>query len=382
MKQKYIQDIPFFLRQTGHLHKWLFLCCLGILSAAWSSCADEGTVLEEKGEITFQLSLPPALEVTTRGGTISNITISDVWVLQYNETTKAFIMGKNFSGNAIGNTATNQTVKVVTSNFSNTNSNFYIIVNAGENFLTDFIKDTTTDRSENALKKKTVAIKAGETIPPTLLTCGPLRYSPGSSGQVVLVAPLQHPCARIAVQWNKTADFKGAIEITSVQVKNFPKNMALYSRGGGALSDAYPTLGDVDATLVTTLSSSLSLGAFHTFYMAENLRGTGTATSFSEKGLAEKGPNGTLDGCTCVVLTGKYKYPNPAGGQYTGEVDVEYCIYLGGNLLKDYNIQRGYEYKLSVNISGVNSGDIRVTITDGRVVIFDDVETITKEVEF
>ncbi|WP_300703952.1 DUF4906 domain-containing protein [Bacteroides sp.] len=370
------------MKQTRYICKWLFLFCLGMISVVWSGCAEEITIPEEEGMITFQLSLPPALDITTRGGALDYITISDVWVLQYNENTGAFIMGNNFSGDAIGNTETNQTIKVTTSNFSNVKSNFYIIVNAGTGFLTDFIKATTADRSEAALKKKTVNLNLGETVQPSLLTCGPLKYSPDATGKVVLVAPLQHPCARIAVQWNKTADFKGSIEIDSVKVKNLPQKMALYSRGGGKLSDTYPVLSEIATGFVVIRNSSLDFGTPCFFYMPENLRGTGTATSFPEKGLEEKGPNGTLAGCTCVVLTGNYKYPKTSTEQYPGIVKVEYRIYLGGNLLKDYNIQRGYEYKLAVNISGVNSGDIRVTITDGAVVVFDDVETIKKEVEF
>lgn len=370
-------------RYSKYMRKWLFLFSLGMLSTVGGGCTDEATTPGEKGAITFQLALPPALEVTTRGGVLGGATISDVWVLQYDEPMKTFIMGKNFSGADIGETNTaNRTIKVTTSAFRNTASNFYIIVNAGTGFLTDFIKDATADRSEAALKKLTVAIGAGETSQPTLLTCGPLTYSPDTSGKVVLVAPLQHPCARIAVQWNKTADFEGDITIESVKVKNLPKKMALYSRGGGALSDTYPAPADITTDFAVIRDIPLSFGTDCIFYMGENLRGTGTATSFPEKGLEAKGPGGTLAGCTCVVLTGKYKYPKTESEQYPGEVQVEYCIYLGGNLLKDYNIQRGYEYKLAVNISGINSGDIRVTITDGAVVIFDDVETITNNVEF
>ncbi len=370
-----------YSRHIGYMHKWLFLLCLGMLSAIGCGCTDGVETPGEEGGIVFQLSLPPALEVTTRAG-IDELTISDVWVLQYNKETKAFIMGKNFSGSAIGQIEDNKTIRVATSDFSNYSSNFYIIVNAGTGFLTEFIKATTADRSETALKKMTVGIAAGETAQPALLTCGPLEYSPGASGKVVLVAPLQHPCARITVRWNKAADFKGYIDIDSVKVKNLPKKMALYSRGGGALSETYPALGDISTDFVVIRNTSLASGTDCHFYMGENLRGTGTATSFSEKGLVEKGPGGNLDGCTYVVLTGNYKYPKTETEQYPGIVKVKYSIYLGGNLLKDYNIQRGYEYKLAVNISGVNSGDIRVTITDGAVVVFDDVETITKKVEF
>ena len=92
--------------------------------------------------------------------------------------------------------------------------------------------------------------------------------------------------------------------------------------------------------------------------------------------MAGKGPGdgGSLDGCTRLVLEAAYTYPGAINS-----IAVEYCIYLGGNLMNDYNVQRGYEYNLNVQISGANSGDVRVTITNGNVVVFDEVETINKK---
>ncbi|MCS2529313.1 hypothetical protein NXV85_17400 [Bacteroides fragilis] len=44
--------------------------------------------------------------------------------------------------------------------------------------------------------------------------------------------------------------------------------------------------------------------------------------------------------------------------------------------MTDYNIRRDYLYNLTVNISGANSADVRVMITDGNVVMFDAVEVL------
>lgn len=79
--------------------------------------------------------------------------------------------------------------------------------------------------------------------------------------------------------------------------------------------------------------------------MAENLRGMGTGTTFTEKNLTGKGPDGSLEGCTYVLLSGEYIYPGA-----TDPIGVQYKIYLGGNLTNDYNIQRGYSYDLKVSI--------------------------------
>ena len=61
---------------------------------------------------------------------------------------------------------------------------------------------------------------------------------------------------------------------------------------------------------------------------------------------------------------------------------MKYRIYPGTNLIDDYNIRRGYSYTLDVQISGANSGDVRVTITDGGVVVFDEIDHINMTVDF
>ena len=91
---------------------------------------------------------------------------------------------------------------------------------------------------------------------------------------------------------------------------SLPTKMALYTRGGGALSTKYPALSEISSstTAVNIGSGGLSLGSPRTFYMGENLRGT--ATSFAEKNLAGKGPGdgGSLAGCTRLVLEAAYTY--------------------------------------------------------------------------
>jgi len=72
------------------------------------------------------------------------------------------------------------------------------------------------------------------------------------------------------------------------------------------------------------------------------------------------------------VLTGKYKYDK----DHSGEVEVVYTFYLGGNLVNDYNIERGKAYSLNITIGSVNSADLRVIVTDGNVSVFEQVTVI------
>lgn len=138
----------------------------------------------------------------------------------------------------------------------------------------------------------------------------------------------------------------------------------------------------------------------YAFYMPENLRGVGCGKSFQEKNLNAYGPKtdgkaptlgsdgkpetgGDLSKCTYIDLVGSYWYSySSAAPTATSPISVRYRLYLGGNLVNDYNVRRGYHYTITVQISGANSGDVRVTITNGNVVVFDKVETIDKVVDF
>ena len=93
------------------------------------------------------------------------------------------------------------------------------------------------------------------------------------------------------------------------------------------------------------------------------------------------GAGGSLEGCTYLLVRGQYQYPL-GGGTYSSPIDVEYKFYLGGDLVTDYNIYQDYHYKLTVNIAGPNSADLRVTITNGNVAVFDDVDNVENTVNF
>lgn len=341
------------------------------------SCQSDTSLPGENG-IEIRLQLPPALTLQTRSGVLDEITISNVWVVQYVTGSTQVIKCQYFDGNSISN-STSYLLQVTTSQFVNATSRFYVIANAGSNFLyTDF------QGTEAELKAKTFAIGAGTGDQPTFLASDAITYTPesssGSNDKAVIVAPLQRAYAKISVQW-QPKNIQGSMTFISVTAYNLPKNMAVYPRAGGDLQTAYPVVSTdnilADATGIGT--GNLAQGSTRIFYMAENLRGMGSGSSFPEKNLTGKGPgtNGSLEGCTYIVLSGEYIYPGA-----TSPIKVEYKIYLGGNLMNDYNIQRGTLYNITLYVSGANSADVRVTITDGNVIVFDEVETVENSVTF
>lgn len=374
------------------LRKYYWLACLLALVAT-TACEGDADGVGEESRFVLKLELPPALEVSTRveaTPSLDDISIEDVWVVQYKATGDAedgnFLNAECFtSGGTPDLSGKILTVNTGDAKFSDVSSRFYVIVNAGKTFLTQFIADTNTDKSEAALKQLSVGDVTIDNSELKLLTAGPLDYTPGTDGKVILTAPLGRAYAKVSVKWENKIASPGQLSITSMELRNAPNKMALYARGGGSLSDTYPQ-GDNSfaSTPATIVSGSMSSGSNKDFFMPENLRGMGTAPSFAEKGLAEYGPtkeadsSNSLKHCSYLVLKGTYKYDSSS----SNTIAVEYHIYLGSNLKTDYNIQRGYHYQLTLSLSGANTGDVRVRITDGRVVVFDKVEEIEHNIEF
>lgn len=347
------------------------------------SCDTSLPVNSEDGELTIQLRLPQELEVTTKV-MFEDFSIADVWVLQYAKETDALLKAGKFSGSSIG-TEDKGTIKVTTNGFIGADSYFYVIANGGDNFLATsdtLIGEGQSPISAVNLKKKTKDMSS-YTTGSTFATADSIVLTQDSikknDNKAIIVAPLVRASARFKMLWNKTESFKGELTIKDVKVCNVPKAMAAYTRGGGAINEKYPEVSDANIQdTITIFTPSPSNICFDhattlTFHMPENLRGMGTGTSFPEKNMPAKGPGGNLTGCTFILMSGDYKYPLADGGVAKDSIKVQYKIYPGGNLTNDYNIQRGYSYDLKVNISGANSADVRVTITDGRVAVFDDV---------
>lgn len=365
---------------------------LGVLALA--SC-DNSLPEEGSDSLVIKLRVPDPLEVTTKGGALDGITITNVWVLQYvdADTDGKPRMMTEFKDSQIGGTLANHTILVTTSGFVKENSKFYVLANSGDDFFTADEKNNR-NVTEEQLAAKTKSIIIGVTNEPTFLTAKPVSLKKDSikeDGKAVIVAPLDRAFARVKVEWAKSAglDAIGQVKMKKIEVTNLPKNMAVYARAGGEIGSKYPGVNETNMQLTAKSildytddnNSYWEAGQSQNFYMAENIRGMGTATSFADKNKAENGPGGNLDGCTFISLSGTFAY-KLSSTSYSNPIDIQYKIYLGGNLMNDYNIQRGYSYELKVYISGANSADVRVTITNGNVAVFDEVQSITNKVDF
>lgn len=361
---------------------WLFV-------TGCSTSVDED--ISDKNGFQFCVQIPKALEVETKaslGGGDEKIDIKDAWIVQYaspgNNLLHCVYINSGFTTENTG-----YTVTITTKNdqFSLVSSSFYVILNGGAELLKDF--ESASDNSKEALLKKICAAPSNVdgspaiTSVPILLTAGPTEYTvTGEAEKVIVISRVYRAFAKLSLSVTFPTIANDIFVVESATVTNIPKNMALFAGGGS--KTPYPELS-------TMYTSSISIkdivvnGGKQSFYMPENIRGTGSSLTFQGKNQVANGPDGNLNGCTYLTIKGKYYYDKtqaPGGGYIQTPIDVEYRFYLGSNLTNDYNIRRDHHYNLTVNITGANSADLRVTITNGNVAVFDKVQEITNEVDF
>lgn len=384
----------------------------GMLVLAILQCAcsqDDFTTVPDDGKLKLelQLALPLTTEIETRaeGG---ELPVNDVWVIQYiegnptaptpDEQNSRMIKKEYAVATVSWNVAKGRYIVSdtdATPVFLNKDSKFYVIANANADATKhaglDALTESSTLAELKALTKEIINTTNDVTsttlnIDPQLLVAGPITFKvkPGGNDNTaaILVAPLKRAYNRMTINWKFEADIFATASFTTtlLTVKNLPKQMSFFERAG-VENSTYPLADNIlssEITLYNAADPTAPTTNSTTFYMAENLRGIGTSATASGKNLPANGPlqaDGTtrsLDGCTCITLTGTYRYDK----NHTTGVDVKYSFYLGSNLTNDYNLRRGYDYTLNITVSGVNSSDLRVSITDGNVVYFDEVTEI------
>lgn len=384
---------------------WVTYLLLPLLLASCEASDKEMIPAVTEGDFVFCLSLPPALTVNTRAGAIGGISVDDVWVIQFNENDE-MIATKHYDSSAIsqledesGN-ENSVLLQVKTDGFSDVNSTFRVIGNFGSDALTTF--SSSTNATKKDLQAFTISFTSYDKQR-NLLVSNDIKYekktTENSSVAAVITAPLNYAYAWIDVKWTNKVISPAKFVLNSIKAYGLPQTLAIDSRSG-AESGVYPEKAEgTYEVAVAKENNPLTDGSTpYPFYMPENLRGIGCGTSFQEKNLTSYGPTstgtapalgtdgkpeagGSLDNCTYIDLEGFYYYAIGTGAA-VAPVTARYRLYLGGNLMNDYNIRRGYHYTITVEISGINSADVRVTITDGAVVVFDNVDTINMTVDF
>lgn len=394
------------------------LCLLCLL---FSACNNENIIEPSSGSgdecvFQFMLKVPGTIEVETKSvetkGTkeilkLGETSVYNVWILQFNSEgtgllKAVFANQEDIHSVGTGNTYDQLLIQLVKESmrFRNEDSVFYIIVNGESSSATEetanlFVDTggipTTLTVSDLMAKTKEITYSGdGSATGANILSSGPTAYKKddtiNTEMKLVILSRMYRAFAKVTVEVessiNPTVGKFNLINTNPVIIANVPNRTRLYDDG----SSSYPTSDATNFQSSGIPVSGIVLGEKEgTFYLAENIRGTGTATSAQEKNIGSKGPGGTLDGCTYLLVKGQFRYylgQQSGESKYSDPIDVEYKFYLGGDLVTDYNIYRDYHYKIKINIAGPNSADYRVKITDGNVAVFDNVTTITNTVTF
>lgn len=365
--------------------------CLGLLlglsSLGWTGCESAiGDTPGHREGFTFRVNLPDPIQVETKAGMgVDLINIQNIWIVQYNSES-GVLLNCVYLNSGFTDVHEGFMMQVTTDQkaFSDVQSRFYMIVNGGPDLLKGF-KEAAAENSEADLKRKRVLMDAPlMTSAPMLLTSESIEYTPEEGkDKVIVISRLYRAYAKFSLTMLVTDASSSDTSAPSftldaadgVTLTYLPDSMALYTAAGE--NGNYPHRDYVSSTSHTLAGAAIG-GTKKHFWMAENLRGTGSSDSFSGKNKEANGPGGTLTGCTFLTIKGTYKYhASDAAG-----IKVEYRFYLGSNLTRDYNIRRDHHYDITINLKGANSADMRVTITDGNVAVFDDVDEVTNEVEF
>ena len=90
------------------MNKIITLLCV---AATFLFVACESSEPVENGGLSIYLSLPPALSVDTRAGSIGDVSLSDVWVVQFGADDKK-IKAVCYSGDAIKNVKIRMVVRI------------------------------------------------------------------------------------------------------------------------------------------------------------------------------------------------------------------------------------------------------------------------------
>lgn len=172
---------------------------------------------------------------------------------------------------------------------------------------------------------------------------------------------LSRAIAKVNFNLNASLPAREVFTLKSIIVKQVP-NTLNYCRDAAKLGVyPYPVTPTVMNYPEITYNETLSTTSKSLWwYLPENARGTGDATTQIDKGL--KFPAGQAAYCTYLEVKGMYEAGN-------GTYETIYKIYLGANNYNDYNVKRNTVYNVNTTIKGIDAADTRINSTDISIIV-------------
>lgn len=259
-----------------------FAAC-AVLSMLFASCDASDAEIAAEGNFIFRLSLPPALSVDTKAGSINGTSIDDVWVIQFDGDGK-MIAAKNFAEGVIKQGEKDALLVVTTDGFSNINSTFRVLGNFGSD-QADLIAFSKTAKAPKADLQKIVVKYPAYKTERNLLVSNDIEYKSKSDNgdKAVIIAPLSFAYARIDVKWTSKVAAPAKCVLSSIKAYGLPDTLAIDSRGGKA-SGVYPATatGSCDVATVEQ-DGTLSAGGTFKFLCPKIFEVWGVACLFKKR---------------------------------------------------------------------------------------------------
>ncbi|MDE5945010.1 MAG: DUF4906 domain-containing protein, partial [Rikenella sp.] len=166
---------------------------------------------------------------------------------------------------------------------------------------------------------------------------------------------MKRAVAKVRIAWSIDLETAGERFVpASLQLCNAAATQSYMEPAASGGAGLYPAASAANFSTYEAMSNPMA--GTSTWYVAENLRGTGSGTTAFDKN-AETAQTGQGAYCTYIDLQGTYTF---ASGE---TADLSYRFYLGGDVTADYNVRRNHIYDLTVRIVGANAADARISVT-------------------
>ena len=205
----------------------------------------------------------------------------------------------------------------------------FVIANAGGN-LGELTREQAETRALNISDESDLT--RNDALPMSA------RQPVTANQNAVIPVSLVRLTAKVEFSLTIAPTVSGQIVLQTVQLMNAPRSVSYFAdnRTSGELLN-FPKQNITGNTFSGT------------YYVPENLQGINAAI----KDQKDKNPSNAPVGATYLYVQGT-----------TYGRQVAYYIYLGGNNIDDFNIQRNHQYVVQANISGINTIDTRVSTVD------------------
>lgn len=298
---------------------------------------------------------------TIRSRTAGDIVVTDIWILQFDmssatDGTDGALKRAEYTTQI---SAVGKRLFMDVQLFPGDNMKVMLVANTHNTALFDTTNPMGNTLTPEGVMDKIFTIHAtkGTGVPDDdkgLLMAGSTETITLAATADPLSITLEHTVAKIGVFYD-LSELPDGVSFTNVkmQLRCVPKEVRLTPPT--LPTTPYPTGAADSFTDYTSVTFSDNTTGQAVWYMAPNLRGTGSATDPWEK-TNRTAPNGQGEYCTYVELSGDYQASPTAS-----PTEVFYRLWLGENNISDYNIAAGKLYK--VNIIPINASrfDSRIT---------------------